>query len=349
MREEEGRHEHPGDTKPRLRVTRPRATKVFLVWLSIAIAVVLGCTLLFLLVPIDARDKVLRAITEGILLGGVYALISLGVVVVYKSSKIFNLAHGGVLMFLAYFTWWLLASVGLPLWTALIIVALAGALIGLVIDRFVMRRMIGQSGLTTFILTLVLGFSVIQGIAILLFKGSPQIMPKIFPSGSLSVGSLSFSSTRLSAFIVATVMFLIFVCYFRFTKGGLAMRAVSESHVISQSVGISVKTVFAVSWVVGCLSAAVGGILLGSMFAVDTTLGSFAIVRALPVLLLGGMESIPGAFVGALIIGIAETLAGTYIDPHITGFRELLPYVLMVTILILRPHGLFGLREIRRI
>jgi len=349
MREEEGRNEHLGDARARHRAKGPRVTKALLVWLTVAIAVVIGVTALFALVPIEAREKLLRALVEGILLGGVYALIALGVVVVFKASKVFNLAHGGVLMFLAYFMWWLLSSRGLPLWSALIIMALASALIGLVIDRFVMRRMIGQSGLITFVLTLVLGFSVIQGVAILLFKGSPQIMPKILPAGSLSVGSLSFSSTRLSAFIVATVMFLIFVGYFRFTKGGLAMRAVSESHIISQSVGISVKTISAVSWVVGCLSAAVGGILLGSMFAVDTTLGSFAIVRALPVLLLGGIESIPGAFVGAFIIGIAESLAGTYIDPHVTGFRELLPYLLMVVILILRPNGLFGLREIRRI
>lgn len=349
MRHEEGRSEHLGDAEPRLRGTGPRATKVLLVWTSIAIAVVIGCTVLYLLLPIDVRDKALRVISEGILLGGVYALIALGVVVVFKSSKVFNLAHGGVLMFLTYFMWWLLVSVGLPLWAALIILALASVLIGLVIERFVMRPMIGQSGLITFVLTLVLGFSVIQGIAILVFKGLPHAALGIFPSGSLSVGSLTFRYTWLSAFAIATVMFLIFVSYFRFTKGGLAMRAVSESHFISQSLGINVKSIVAVSWVVGCLSAAVGGILLGSMFAVNTTLGSFAIVRALPVLLLGGIESIPGAFVGALIIGIAETIAGTYVDPHVTGFRELLPYVLMVTILILRPHGLFGLREIRRI
>ncbi len=349
MKQEEGRNKHPDDTEPRLRGTGRWAAKVLLVWLLIAIAVILGGTVLFVLVPIDARDKALGAITEGILLGGVYALIALGVVVVFKSSKVFNLAHGGVLMFMAYFMWWLLDSEGFPLWAALIIVALASILIGLVIDRFVMRRMIGQSGLITFVLTLVLGFSLIEGVAILLFKGGTQIMPRIFPSGSLSVGSLSFTFTRISAFIVATVMFLIFVGYFRFTKGGLAMRAVSESHVISQSVGISVKTISAVSWVVGCLSAAVGGILLGSMFPVDRTIGSFAIVRALPVLLLGGIESIPGAFVGAFIIGVTESLAGTYVDPHISGFRELLPYLLMVAILILRPNGLFGLREIRRI
>ena len=349
MTPQEDKSEVVGSRKVEVPGIRSRQMKVFLVWIPVATAFVIGCVALLLLLPIDARDKALRAITDGILLGGVYALIALGVVVVFKSSKVFNLAHGGVLMFLAYFMWWLLASVDLPLWAALIIVALASVLIGLAIDRFIMRRMIGQSGLTTFFLTLVLGFSVIQGIAILLFKGSPQIMPKIFPSGSLSVGSLDFSFTWVSSFVVATVMFIMFVVYFRFTKGGLAMRAVSESHIISQSVGISVKTISAASWIVGCLSAAVAGILLGSMFAVDPSIGSFAIVRALPVLLLGGIESIPGAFVGAFIIGITESLTGTYVDPHISGFRELLPYVLMVVILILRPHGLFGLREIRRI
>jgi len=348
MTEQDDRSEPVDTQKANVPWIRSRR-RVFLLSVAIALAVAIGCIALFLWVPIDERDKFLGALVDGILLGGVYALIALGVVVVFKSSKVFNLAHGGILMFLAYWLWWLLSPRGLPLWAALTVVALTSVLIGLAIDRFVMRRMIGQGGLTTFVLTMVLGFSIVQGIAILLFKGNPQIMPEIFPSGRVSVGNLTFSVTRLSAFLVATVMFLIFVLYFRFTKSGLAMRAVSESHVISQSVGISVKTISAVSWVVGCLSAAAGGILIGSMFAVDTTIGSFAIVRALPVLLLGGIESIPGAFAGAFIIGITESLAGIYIDPHVTGFRELLPYLLMVVILVVRPNGLFGLREIRRI
>jgi branched-chain amino acid transport system permease protein len=209
--------------------------------------------------------------------------------------------------------------------------------------------MIGQSGMTTFILTMVLGFSVIQGIAVLLFKGKPQVMPSIFPSGTLTIGGLPVQYEWLSAFIVAALMFLVFVSYFRFTRGGLAMRAVSEDPVVGQSMGIPVKRIFAVSWVVGCLSAAAGGILLGSMLPVHQDMGNFAIIRALPVVLLGGIESISGAFIGALIIGVAERLAGTFIDPHVTGFSQLLPFILIVAILIIRPQGLFGLREIRRI
>jgi len=328
---------------------RPRSRRIPLIALSATAVVAAGCLLLFVLLPAEDRDQAVRAILEGILVGGVYALVALGVVVVYKSSKVFNLAHGAILMLLAYFMWWLMAPTGVPLWIALIIIGITSVLIGLLIDRVLMRPMIGQSGLTTFIMTMVLGFSVIQGIAVLLFKGQPQVMPPIFPSGTLTIGNATIRYVWVCAFIAAALMFLIFVSYFRFTRGGLAMRAVSEDPEVSQSLGIAVKRIFSISWVVGCLSAAAGGILLGSMFPVHQDMGSLAIIHALPVVLLGGIESIPGAFVGALIIGMAEILAITYVDSHVTGFSQLLPFILIVAILIIRPHGLFGLREIRRI
>ncbi len=344
-----GRNDLLGDQYTVARGLRPGGRRRIVVAVSVVAAIAVGCVILFLMLPAGDRDRALRAILEGILLGGVYALVALGVVVVYKSSKVFNLAHGAILMLLAYFMWWLLAPTNLPLWTALIVIGVTSVLIGLVIDRFLMRPMIGQSGLTTFIMTMVLGFSVVQGIAVLVFKGQPQVMPPIFPSGILTIGNITISYVWLYAFMAAALMFLIFVSYFRFTRGGLAMRAVSEDPEVSQSLGIAVKRIFSVSWVVGCLSAAAGGILLGSMFPVHQDMGSLAIIHALPVILLGGIESIPGAFVGALIIGMAEILAITYVDPHITGFSQLLPFILIVVILIIRPHGLFGLREIRRI
>jgi len=293
-------------------------------------------------------DTFLRAFTEGILLGGVYALIALGVVMVFKASQVFNLAHGGVLMFLAYLTWWLLDPKGLPLGVSLLILTVVAALFGLTLDRLIFRPLIGQTMLVTFIITLVLGFTVIPGVAMLFWGGRPQVM-HIFPSGSMSIGPVTFSYTFLFSFIIATAMFLIFVILFRYTKTGLLMRCVSEDNLISQSLGINVKWIYAISWVVGCLSAATGAILLGSMFAVNSDLGWLAIVHALPVVLLGGLESIPGAFIGAIFVGLSEVFAGTYVDPHISGFRELMPYILMVLILMFRPHGLFGLKRIERI
>lgn len=293
-------------------------------------------------------DSFLNAFAEGMQLGGVYALIALGVVVVFKASKVFNLAHGGILMFLSYLTWWLLVPKGLPLWLALPILVLAGILVGLTLDRFIFRPLIGQTMLVTFIITLVLGFTVIPGLAMLFWGGRPQVM-HVFPSGSMTIEPVTFPYVRLFSFIIAVAMFLVFVFYFRYTKTGLLMRCVSEDNLISQSLGINVKWICALSWVVGCLSAAIGAILLGSMFAVNTDLGGLAIMHALPVLLLGGLESLPGAFIGALFVGLTETFAGTYVDPHISGFRELMPYILMVLILMFRPHGLFGLKRIERI
>jgi len=130
------------------------------------------------------------------------------------------------------------------------------------------------------------------------------------------------------------------------------MRCVSEDNVISQSLGIDVKRICAIAWVVGCLSAAMGGMLLSSLTALYSGgggIGGFAIMRALPVLLLGGLESIPGAYFGALIIGLTERVTSVYIEPFVPGFTSVLPYVLMVVILLIRPHGLFGLKRIERI
>jgi branched-chain amino acid transport system permease protein len=328
----------------------PVDRKVATLPVLIAIAAVVICAIVFSMLQGDERDKALNAVVQGILIGGIYALIALGVVVVFKSSKVFNLAHGGVLMFLAYLLWWLMDPMGMHLAAALVIVIIAGTLLGLGIDRFLMRPMIGQSALVTFIMTLVLGFYVISGVTILVFEGKDEVMPAIFPSGSLTVGPVTFSYPWLFAFITATAMFLVFVSYFRYTRSGLAMRCVSEDHLISQSLGINVKRIFGLSWVVGCLSAAIGGMLLGAVNgAVNNTIGIAAIMKALPVLLLGGMESLPGAFVGAMIVGLAESIAGFYVDPHVAGFSTLLPYLLMIAILVVLPHGLFGQKVIRRI
>lgn len=326
--------------------------KAFFIYTSISIAIVLALLILIFVLSGEGRDKALGTIVKGLLWGGVYAVICLGVVVVYKASKVFNLAHGGILLFLTYFLWWLLHEAGVPTPAALVIVALAAVLMGLGIDRFLMRPMIGESGLITFMMTLVLGFSVIQGITVIVFGGRSGVMPDIFPSGVLTVGKITFGYELVSSFLLATVMFLVFVSYFKYTRGGLAMRCVSEDNVVSQSLGINVKRIYSIAWVVGCLSAAIGGMLLASLTALYSGgggIGGFAMMRALPVLLLGGLESIPGAYFGALIIGLTERVTSVYIEPHVPGFTSVLPYVLMVLILLFRPHGLFGLKRIVRI
>ena len=281
------------------------------------------------------------------MLGGVYALLALGIVVVYKSSRVFNIGYGEMMMFLAYFMWFLFSSRDLPLWVSFPFLLVTGIAIGLVSERVCLRPLIGRPMLTTFMVCLVLGIF-IRSIAILWHGGIPEVM-SILPTGNLVIGSISLSRTLLWCFVIGLAMFLVFVIYFRYSKVGLGMRCVAEDHHISQSLGIDVKRTFSISWAIGGMMAAVASVLLGSLLIVDSDLGMFALVRALPVVLLGGLESLPGAVAGGLIIGVTEVLAATYIDPHVSGFRELLPFVLMVIILIVRPSGLFGVKRIERI
>jgi branched-chain amino acid transport system permease protein len=293
-------------------------------------------------------DVFLGTLIQGLLMGGVYAVIALGVVVIYKSSKVFNIAHGEILMLFAYLMWWLLVSLDLPLWLSSILVLLACILLGLSLERLLFRRLVGRSMLITFMFCLFLG-KFVNGVAILSWGGYMRTMPHFIPAGNLVIGGISFSHSLLWSFIVAMTMFLIFFLYFRFSKMGLQMRAVAEDHVVSESVGVDVHKIFALSWIIGCVSAAVGGILLGSVFFVETGMGNSTLMKALPVLLLGGMESVPGALIGGLIVGVAQNMSVTYADIHMAGFSELLPIILIVLVLLIRPSGLFGLKIIERI
>lgn len=328
----------------------------FIAWFSAlaAIALILTIVISFVLEG-DDKNKLTGALISGLMWGGVYGVIGLGMVVVYKSTRIFNMAHGGVALILAYLAWWLLApdrqDLPWPL-VLFVILPISAAIIGLVIDRFIFGGMIGAPPLITFMMTLILGGSMLPGITILAFEGKSQIMPQVFPTGTIEVGNYHLSWALLASFITATLMFLIFVMYFRFTKSGLAMRCVSEDSVVSQSLGINVKMIYSIAWIVGCLSAAIGGFLLATQTAVYSEsggLGGYALIRALPIVILGGLESITGCYLAALMIGLAEQLAGAYIDPHIPQFRAIMPHIALLAIMIIRPHGLFGLKGIKRI
>lgn len=322
-------------------------------------ALVAGSLYVWLGLDDEETEKAVRAIVTGLMWGGVYSLGALGIVVVYKSTRIFNMGHGGILLFLTYLAWYLLADdqQGWPVWLGLITLAAAAVGFGLVIDRLLFRGMIGRQELETFIMTLVFGFSFLQGVTILVFEGKSQIMPEFIPpwveSGKIHViGNYNLNWELLFSFCVALLMFLVFVAYFRFTKSGLAMRCVSESNVISQSLGIKVKQIYAIAWVVACLAAAIGGILVATHTAVYSEsggMGTYALMRALPIVLLGGLESIPGAFLAALMIGLAEQLSAAYIDPYVKTFRAVLPFILMLMVMVVKPQGLFGLKGIKRI
>ncbi len=296
-------------------------------------------------------ETLVRAVADGVLMGGVYALIVLGVVLVAKATRIVNLAYGGTLLVLSYFTWWIVDSVGVPWPVGLLLMIMLAAALGWVINRFLMRPLIGrpEAEMVTFIGTVILGSFVLYGLTILLWGGEPHIMPSIIPTGVIEIGSIVISQTWVVAFVVGVMMFLAFVLYFRFSRNGLAMRAVAEDHQVSQSMGINVKRIFSYVWIVGVVSSGLGGLLLASMYTLDSQTGNVAMTRALPVLLLAGLSSLPGAFLGAVMVGLAESLGATYIDPHVSTFSQVLPFIIMLVVLLVLPNGLFGQKSLRRL
>lgn len=290
----------------------------------------------------------LQLIFSGLMTGGVYALVALGFVVVWKSTSVFNFAQGEILMVSAYICWALLVQVGLPLWATFICTFAIAAGLGLVVERFALRPMIGQPLLAAMMITLAL-IAVLDGLVTIIWGSRQEVLPDFFPREPLHLGTVMISQQLLLAFVIAIALFFAFVLFFKRSRYGLAMRATAEDHQVTRSLGIKVSSSFAMAWVVACIVAAVGGILLGSVNGVNMNLG-FLGLKAFPVVILGGLDSIPGAIIAGLIVGVLEKLATGYIDPLVGGgFAEIFPFIVLLFVLLVRPYGLFGQARIERI
>ena len=299
----------------------------------------------------------------GLLAGGPIALTALGLVLIFKSSYIFNFAQGQLLLMGALITWWFSMELGLPLWTAIILALALSALLGLAIERLALRPMTGQPLLSIILMTLALS-QVLQGLALLLFGGVQRNFPQIFSAanpyrittpfvfndrGGLPAPIVVILKQNLTwSFVVAVLGVLVISAFFRFTKTGLAMRGTSEDHELAQSIGLRIHRIFGLSWALAGVVATVGGILLATSSGLDISL-SVVVLAAFPAVLLGGLESIPGTIVGGLIIGLSQGLVAASKVSLVRNAAEIMPYVVLLIVLIFRPEGLFGQKRIERI
>jgi len=282
-------------------------------------------------------------LVQGLLLGGVYALVALGFILVFKSSGVLNLAHGEMIAILAYFLYQLLAIWGLPAWLGILVAIPTGALLGVLIDRLAVRPLLGQPFLSVLMMTLMVSF-LLRGVRYLVWGADSFTLP-FTPRGQWDIGPVNVIPATAISFVAAMLIFVALQLLFRYTKVGLSMRVVAADHEVAQSLGIRVKRVFSISWAISGAFAAVCGVLVGMVYTVTPYMGGMALGWGLPVLLLGGLNSIPGAMVGGLIIGLAEALA-SYYQP---GLKEIIPWIVMLVILLIRPYGLFGEKRIERI
>jgi branched-chain amino acid transport system permease protein len=294
----------------------------------------------------------------GLLAGGPIALMALGLVLIFKSSYIFNFAQGQLLLMGALLTWWFTVVQGFPLPLSILVALALLALLGLLIERLALRPMTGQPLLSIILMTLGLS-QVLQGLALLLFGGSQRNFPQMFSAANPYRISLPFTyqgnamvvilkQNLVWSFATAILAVVVIGAFFRFTRAGLAMRAASEDHELAQSIGLRIHRIFGLSWALAGVIATVGGVLLATSSGLDLSL-SVTVLSAFPAVLLGGLESIPGTIVGGLVIGLSQGLVAASTVQWIRNASEITPYVVMLLVLLVRPEGLFGLRRIERI
>jgi len=291
----------------------------------------------------------LQLVVSGVSLGMVYALVALGFVIILKCSRAFNIAQGHFVMIGGYLGYTFLVTFNLPIWASLLLAILVAIMMGLLIERLTLRPLVGQPELAVIMMTIALA-SVLEGLATLIWGAQYKTYHKVLPTVTLKLGEISIPPESLIGLTVSIVAVAILLLFFRYTKIGLAMRATAEDLKVVQSVGIRATTVYAVSWVIACVVGVIGGILSGAVSGVMIALSQVGL-KAFAVVLLGGVNSIGGAIVAGIIVGVLENVAAGYLDPLLPGggLAQVFPFIIMIIVLIFRPHGLFGLARIERI
>ncbi|QYF95134.1 branched-chain amino acid ABC transporter permease [Massilia sp. PAMC28688] len=294
----------------------------------------------------------LEVLIGGLLSGVMYALVAIGFVLIYKASGVFNFAQGAMVFFAALTCVGMIDKFGMSLWLAIPVTMAVMVVLGLAIERVVLRPLVNQPEITLFMATIGLAFF-IEGLAQLMWGSQVHKLdlpiedvpiPYLMDNYNIIVSQFDVTAAGICALLVTALALL-----FSRTRIGRALRAVADDHQAAQAVGIPLQQIWAVVWSVAGMVALVAGLLWGARNGVQFAL-TFIALKALPVLILGGFTSIPGAIVGGLIIGASEKLAEVYIGPMVGGGIEgWFPYVLALLFLLVRPEGLFGEKIIRRI
>ena len=325
-------------------------------------------------------DIFLQLVTTGILVGSVYGLVALGWVVIYKCSGVLNLAMGELtliggyvclslyggfcLPFLAQeglcypgFVKWM--GPGIALGLGVVGSLIIGFLLGLLTERLFLRKMIGEPILAVIMVTVGLAFF-FKGVVFLIWDTDLRVFtPPVFPSADLRIGGqlvdgvmrggIGINQVYMWAFFASMLLMLVFILFFKYTRWGLAMQACADDEMAALSLGVSAKFVYALAWGIAFMSAGVGGTVLGNINGLNQSV-SYLGLLVLPAVVFGGLNSIPGAIVGGITIGLLQNLAGGYLDQFFPGgVKEIAPFVFMVVFLLFKPYGLWGWERIERV
>ena len=290
----------------------------------------------------------LELVLSGIMVGSIYALVALGWTVIYKCSGVLNLAMGeltliGAYVCLTYYQW------GFPFPVALVATLITGFILGLVTERLFLRRMIGEPILSIIMITAGLSFFFRAVVGFVWGTDTVVFTPPVFPQEPLRFFGMVFGQVYLWSFAAAILLLLVFVWFFARSRWGLAMQATADDETAALSLGVSAKWVYALAWAIAFMAAGVGGTLLGNINGLNISVGYLGLL-VLPAVVLGGLNSVPGAIVGGIAIGVLQNLSDVYIGPLTQGgVKEIAPFVFMVAVLLIRPYGLWGWVRIERV
>ncbi|HUF91928.1 MAG TPA: branched-chain amino acid ABC transporter permease [Candidatus Limnocylindria bacterium] len=287
-------------------------------------------------------------ITNGILIGLMYSLIALGFVLVYKATDAINFAQGEFVMLGGFVVAVALNTYGAPVWLAVAVGLGFMIAFGFGLERVMLRRLIGRPIIAVVMATIGLA-AILRGVGPLAWGAETKSLTLPISDEPIMLGPLFLPPIQLLGAVVSLLFLAAFGWFFLKSRKGIAMRAVADNQQVAMAMGINVERYFGLAWAMAGIVSALGGAIWGSMLGVDVHLALVGF-KVFPVVILGGLDSIPGAIVGGLIVGIVENVASGYIDPYVGGgTKDFAPYVLMIAALMVRPYGIFGKRIIERV
>lgn len=281
---------------------------------------------------------------SGIAIGSIYGLVALGFAVIFKATEVFNFAQGMLVVVGAYLAVTATTQLNLPFPLAIAFIIGVSAVLGVVIQVLLIRPLAGRPLLPVIMITIALAI-VLRAVIEIIYGPQARALTTPLPTGSFLIAGVRISQLHLTAALVSWVCMAGFGAFFRYTSAGLLMRATADSHEAALVSGINVHRINAAAWAIGSVLAAVGGLFLGQLQMATVELESIGML-ALPAVVIGGLQSIPGAIIGGLLVGIIEQLGSAYISPKA---RDILIYAPLLMVLLVRPWGLFGQRELGRV
>ena len=285
-----------------------------------------------------------QVLFSGLALGSIYGLVALGFAVVFKATDVFNFAQGMLAVCGAYFAVTAISFLQLPFPLAMLFMVAASAALGVGIHMFLIQPLAGRSMLAVIMVTIALAIT-LRALIEIIYGPQGMVLATPLPNGVIRIGDLRISQLHLTAALVSWACMALFGAFFRFTSIGLLMRATADGHEAATVSGVNVNAMNRMAWAIGSVLAAIGGLFLGQLQIVSTDLESIGLL-ALPAVVIGGMQSIPGAVVGGLLVGLIEQFSASYISPKST---DIVIYALLLLILMARPWGIFGQRELGRV